>query len=94
LGYGVAAVSNDAVPAIKRFSDVAGIAYTLLADAKSKIIGAFNLLDPQHPPSSRWHGLALPMIVVIDNAGVVQRRFSSNDYRRRPSVNLVLKQLQ
>jgi peroxiredoxin len=94
LGYGLAAVTNDPIPALRRFADDEHISFTLLSDAKSKIIGAFDLLDPQYPPSSRWHGLALPMIVVVDGAGVVQRHFSSRDYRNRPSVDAVLKQLR
>jgi peroxiredoxin len=65
----------------------------LLSDPRSKIIKAFDLLDPQFPPSSRWHGLALPMIVAVDGKGVIQRRFSTRDYRKRPSVDSVLKNL-
>jgi hypothetical protein len=34
------------------------------------------------------------MIVVVDRAGAVTRRFSSRDYRNRPSVGAVLKQLR
>jgi len=34
------------------------------------------------------------MIVVVNKAGVVTRRFSSRDYRDRPSVDTVLKSLR
>ena len=81
LGFGVAAVSNDPVAAVAGFTGDSGIEFPVLSDPKSKMIRAFDLLDPRFPPATNWHGLALSMIVVVDGKGVVQRRFSDPNHR-------------
>lgn len=75
---------------IKGFTGDADIGFPLLSDAKSTMIGAFDLLDPKFPPATRWHGLALTMIVVLDETGAVKRRFSDPNHRNLPSVDTVL----
>ena len=87
-------MTNDPVAAHARFAAGRRIAYTLLADEKSAIIKAFGVIDPRYPPTSRWHGLAIPIIFVIDAGGLVTHRFSNPDYRDRPSIDSVLEALR
>jgi peroxiredoxin len=86
----VAGVSYDPVEILKRFSDRNDIGFTLLSDAGTKIIPAFGLLNERFAPGSRWYGLAHPITLVVDNAGIVRHRFSERSYRERPEVDLVL----
>ena len=94
LGYEVAAVTYDRVSVLERFAGRAGIGFPLLADKGSKIIRAFDLLDPVPPRSSPWHGIAKPMIVVIDAGGAVRQRFSTQGYRDRPEAGAVLEAIR
>ena len=91
LGYGLAAVTYDRVAALARFAGRSGIGYPLLSDEGSRIIKAFDLLDPGPARSTPWYGIAKPMIVVIDAEGVVRQRFSTEGYRDRPEAGAVLK---
>ncbi len=77
-----------------RFAADRGIGYTLLADRKAEIISAFGLINEQFPRSSRWYGIALPMMFVIDPKGVITHRFSSTNYRERPDPGMVLRALR
>ena len=70
------------------------IRFALLSDQGSALIKAFGLLDDSVPATSKWHGFAHPVIFVIDPAGVVRHRFSEENYRQRPDVDLVLDTLR
>ena len=94
LGYGLAAVTYDGVPALERFAARAGIGYPLLSDEGSRIIAAFGLLDPGQAKSTPWYGIARPMIVVVDPGGVVRQRFSTRGYRDRPEAGAVLEAIR
>lgn len=77
-----------------RFAADRGIGYTLLADRKAEIISAFGLINERFPRSSRWYGIALPMLFVIDSKGVITHRFSNTNYRVRPDSDMVLRMLR
>lgn len=83
-------MSYDDADTLARFAARRQIRLHLLSDPDSAIIAAFDLRNPQYPPGSRWHGLALPMLFVIDTDGVVTHRLSDPDYRWRPEPAEVL----
>ena len=82
------------MPVLGRFAGRSGIGYPLLSDRGSKIIQAFDLLDPGPARSTPWYGIAKPMIVVIDAGGAVRQRFSTQGYRDRPGAGAVLKAIR
>jgi peroxiredoxin len=90
----VAIVTNDAVSIHRGFAKSKNIAFTLLADKKVKIIEAFGMTDPKYPKGTNWYGIALPAIFVIDPKGIVTHRFTSTNYRDRPSPEAVLSVLR
>ena len=90
LGYGVAVVTYDPVPVLKRFAERRDIGFALLSDASMEIIPAFGLLNESFRQGSPWHGIAHPLILVVDAEGVVRHRFSERSYRDRPDVDVVL----
>lgn len=79
---------------LERFAGRSAIGYPLLSDKGSKIIQAFDLLDPGPARSTPWYGIAKPMIVVIDAGGAVRQRFSTQGYRDRPEAGAVLKAIR
>ncbi len=81
------------MPKLAGFAKRDRIAFALLSDKGSRIISAFDLIDPSVPATSPWYGFATPMIVVLDDQGIVRHRFSSRDHRDRPEVDAVLGKL-
>ncbi len=86
-------MTNDPVAVHAGFARRRDIPFTLLADRKAEIIGAFGLIDERHR-GSPWYGLAIPMTFVIDAKGVITHRFSSANYRERIPVGVVLRVLR
>ena len=87
----MALITNDDVSVHEDFAARENIAFTLLADKKADIIGAFGLLNPNYAKGTPWHGIALPAIFAIDPKGVVTHRFTTTNYRDRPEPQAVLK---
>ena len=87
-------MTYDGVAVLERFAGRAGIGYKLLSDRGSKIIEAFDLLDPGPSKSTPWYGIASPMILAMDADGIVRQRFSTQGYRDRPEVGAVLKAIR
>ena len=87
-------MTYDGVAVLERFAGRVGIGYKLLSDRGSKIIEAFDLLDPGPSKSTPWYGIASPMILAIDADGIVRQRFSTQGYRDRPDVGAVLEAIR
>ena len=81
------------MPKLARFARRDGIAFALLSDEGSRIISAFDLTDASLPETNPWYGFAKPMIVVLDERGIVRHRFSIRDKRDRPDIDAVLGKL-
>lgn len=79
---------------MQRFSAKENIRFALLSDQGSALIKAFKLLDNSVPATSKWHGIAHPVIFVVDPDGIIRHRFSEKNYQRRPDVNIVLDALR
>lgn len=94
LGYNVAIVTRDAVSVHREFARRHKIAFTLLADEKVEIIEAYDMANPQYEKGSAWYGIAQHAIFVIDPKGTLTHRFTTDDYRDRPSPEAVLAVLQ
>lgn len=75
---------------LKRFSTRRKIGFTQLSDPDSEIIRAFGVLDEEQQPGSFGHGIAHPIIFVVDKNGVVRARFSEGFYMQRPDIDQVL----
>ncbi len=85
----MAEVTYDPIEVLAQFAARRKIGYTLLSDPKSKIIGAFGLIDEAVPRDSDWYGFAHPLIFVIDPKGVIRHRFSETNYQVPPNVDLI-----
>ena len=87
-------VTYDDVPVLAAFSDANGIGYPLVSDGRREIVPAFGVGDERYGRTSPWHGVARPIIFVVDASGIVRHRFSGPDYQSRPDVDAVLAALK
>ena len=87
-------MTNDGVDVHERFAQAKNIAFTLLADKKVEIIEAFGMTNPRYPKRSSWYGIAVPAVFVIDPKGIITHRFTTTNYRDRPSAEAVLDALR
>ena len=87
-------MTNDGADVHERFAQAENIAFTLLADKKVEIIEAFSMTNPRYPKGSSWYGIAVPAVFVIDPKGIITHRFTTTNYRDRPSPEAVLDALR
>ncbi len=91
LGLSVVSVSVDEVDEIARFADEQGIQYTMLADPAGAINEALGIRDQQYPVGSNAFGVPMPVLYLIDTAGIVRLRYMEPTYRTRPDLDIVLR---
>lgn len=92
-GWKLAAIATDTPEEIARFTNQRGVSFPILADPDSRIVRAFDLVDPQYPPGHRAHGVPAPTIYFISPDRVIRARLAEDDYRVRPPAELVLQTL-
>ena len=89
-GYPLVAISYDPPTVLSEFALKRGLDYTLLSDEGSHMIDAFNLRDPQYPPTSFAHGVPRPAIFVISRKGVIKAKLAEEGFKVRPSNAAIL----
>ena len=89
-GYTLAAISYDPPEVLSDFAARRDIGYTLLSDAGSKTIDAFQLRDPQYKPDTYAYGVPRPSIFVISRDGVVRAKLAKEGYKVRPDTSAIL----
>ncbi len=92
-GYALASLSYDKPETLTRFAQAKGLGYMMLSDEGSKMIDALGLRDPQYGADSRAYGVPRPTILVLAPDGTVKAKYVANDYRSRPSNDVVLSML-
>ncbi|MEM1381361.1 MAG: redoxin domain-containing protein [Pseudomonadota bacterium] len=70
---------------------------TFIADEGSALIKAFGILNENHQPGSRVYGIPHPVVLIVDENGVVEGKLFEEDwatnqksYRNRPAVETIL----
>lgn len=89
-GWTLVAVSYDPVETLAGYKAEKGLSYELLSDEGSVAIKAFNLLNTDMKPGSRYDGIPHPAIVFIAADGKVARTLREDGYKARPAVDLVI----
>lgn len=90
LGVEIAVATYDSVDTMRTFAERFDIRYPLLSDQGSSMIRALGILNQGHGPGSLGHGIAHPMVLVIDAAGTLRHRFSETHYSDRADKDRVL----
>ena len=89
-GWTLVAVSYDPVETLAGYKADKGLSYALLSDEGSVAIKAFNLLNTDVKPGSRYDGIPHPAIVFIGADGTIKRTLREDGYKTRPAVDLVI----
>lgn len=93
-GYVVAVVTYDAPEVIAKFKNQHEIKLPIIADEKSELIKAFDVLNYEDfLAKSKFFGVPHPIIYVIDSEKNITARFSREGYKNRPSIEEVLSAL-
>jgi hypothetical protein len=87
----VAAISYDSEEILKYFAGRRKIEFPLLADADSKIIRAYQVLNTE--AVGQYRGMARPGFFFVDTKGVIREKFFEAKYRERLSGNNVISKL-
>lgn len=66
----------------------------ILSDRNSEIIRAFGVLDTGVAKGSFAYGIARPITFLVDPDGVIQKRFSADNYRENPPAGDVLEAIR
>ena len=90
-GLKLAAISYDSPAILKDFADRHRIEFPLLADANSKVIRRFNLLNEEAKGMEK--GMAHPGFFCIDAEGVIRERYFDTKYTDRFTANNVIEKL-
>jgi peroxiredoxin len=89
-GWTLVAVSYDPVETLAAYKADKALSYELLSDQGSAAIKAFNLLNTEVAPGSRYEGIPHPAIVFINADGYVVTTLREEGYKTRPAVELVI----
>ncbi len=87
----MAAISYDSEEILRYFADRRKIEFPLLADPDSKIIRAYQVLNPE--AVGQFKGMARPGFFFVDAKGVIREKFFEAKYRDRISGNNVISKL-
>ena len=90
-GLKLAAISYDSPAILKDFADRHRIEFPLLADANSKVIRRFNLLNEEAKGMEK--DMAHPGFFCIDAEGVIRERYFETKYTDRFTANNVIEKL-
>ena len=90
-GLKLAAISYDSPAILKDFADRHKIEFPLLADANSKIISRFTLLNEE--ANGMEKGMAQPGFFYIDAEGEIRGRYFETKYTDRFTANNVIEKL-
>ncbi|MEQ1886609.1 MAG: peroxiredoxin family protein [Bryobacteraceae bacterium] len=85
-GINVVALTYDSTEILKMFAARVGIRYTLLSDPESKVIKAFDILNPNGEKGTRYEGIPFPGTYVINEKGIITAKYFDDDYRERFSA--------
>jgi peroxiredoxin Q/BCP len=89
-GWTLTSLSYDQPEALAKFAEANSIKHTLLSDAGSRVIDAFNLRNTRVKPGGRSVGVPHPAIVFLSKDGSVKGVVRENGYQVRPSAAEVL----
>lgn len=90
LGWPLVAVSYDPPDTLSTFADRHELGFELLSDPGSAAISAFNLLNEEMTPGSRYYGIPHPAIMFIGADETVRAILREESYKKRPNLDVIL----
>lgn len=92
-GFKIVSVSYDEPKILEAFAAEGGIGFSMLSDKGSRFIDAVGLRDPQYEADSRAFGVPRASILILAPDGTVKAKYIADDYRSRPSNEVVLEMI-
>ena len=89
-GYKLVGVSYDSVEKLQKFVKKRSIEFTLLSDPGSQIIDAYGIRNTTYPEGHYAHGVPHPTVLVVNADGIIEKKFFSDDYKKRPETEVIL----
>lgn len=90
LGFGIATVTYDNPDILKLAEADFGVDFIMLQDVNRKHVDAFDILNADYSPGDFAYGVPQPGIMLIDPEGIIQVKFSEENFRTRPDWSDVL----
>ena len=94
LGVKVVAISYDSPEANNGFSMDEGLSFPLLSDQNAQTVNGFGIRNNDYGEGHFAYGIPHPGIVLIDPKGKVAMKMAEADYRKRPSIDLLIDNLK
>jgi len=92
LGLGVASITYDPAPLIKKFADERTIEFPLLSDADHTIVARYGILNRQYQPGDRNYGIPHPGTFILTREGRVVARYFEEEFQyRNTAASIALK---
>jgi hypothetical protein len=92
LGLGVASITYDAPPLVKKFADERKIEFPLLSDQDHTIVGRYGILNRQFQPGHRNYGIPHPGTFILSREGRVLARYFEEEFQyRNTAASIALK---
>ncbi len=88
------AVTYDGEEILARFARKHRIAYPLLSDTGSEAIRELGLLDERYEPGTRFYGVPWAGVFLLDKDGIIKAKYAEEDYRKRPLLDDILRDLR
>ena len=99
MGFALVAISYDDVATLAAFAEHHAITYPLLSDMGSETIRSLGLLNEHleqqqaaygRPVRLEQHGVPYPGTFVLDEHGLVRKKYFEQSYRVRPTRSIIL----
>ena len=85
LGVETVALLYDSPRDLKYFARKHGLDFSLVSDKGSAVIRELGLLNTKMDPRTRYYGVPLPGIFLLDPEGRIVAKFAEQNYRDRPA---------
>ena len=90
----MAAISYDSPETNLAFASDEELPFPLLSDQGAQTVEAFGIRNTDYEEGHFAFGIPHPGIMLIDPDGKIALKMAESDYRRRPSLDLLIEQLE
>lgn len=90
LGIGMLGITYDPPAQQKKFTARHDIPYPIYSDVGSKVIRRLGLLNEGMPQGTKYYGVPLPGLFIIDADRAIVAKLAEQAYQDRPTAEAIL----
>lgn len=90
----MAAISYDPPETNSGFAMDEDLSFPLLSDQNAQTVNGFGIRNNDYDEGHFAYGIPHPGIVLIDPKGKIAMKMAEADYRKRPSIDLLIENLK